>query len=153
MLKKITGLRGDRLSIGQMLRIPGSAADTLPPTAAPDVTAQSAASYTVRRGDTLVGIAKRFGVTLTTLYQANPSVHARRLKIGQTLMVPGIQDLTGITTTHVVKRGDSIWSIARRYGLTVGHVMKLNGLKRGDIIKPGQRLRITTKQNQTVGLR
>ena len=161
-LKKINGLRGDRLSIGQILRIPGRAVESPPTvvahgkigsTVALDATAQSAASYTIRRGDTLLGIAKRFGVTLTALYRANPSTHAQRLKIGQTLKIPGIQDLTGITETHVVKRGDSIWSIARRYGLTVAHVLKLNGLQRGDIIKPGQRLRITTKQNQAVGLR
>ena len=73
--------------------------ETLPPTetAAPDVTAEPQATdepaattkYRVKKGDTMIGIAAKFGITLKELQKANPKVKPRELKVGQILIIPG----------------------------------------------------------------
>jgi LysM repeat protein len=73
--------------------------ETLPPTesVAPDVTTEPEATdepaattkkYRVKKGDTMIGIAAKFGITLKALQKANPKVKPRELKVGQTLIIP-----------------------------------------------------------------
>lgn len=145
----------------------------LPPERKPD--RQAAFGYRVQRGDTLGGIARRFGSSVAALQRANRLPRADRIYIGQRLRIPqqgsgrsapppvrraaveppvaapsavastGAPQPEGRAaseTVHVVVRGESVDRIARKYGVTVAAVVAANRLRRPDLIRVGQRLRI-----------
>ena len=111
--------------------------------------------YTVKSGDTVYGISKQFGVEaidISTLNNLNGSV----IQIGQVLKIP---TKTGSNPnglfTYTVKKGDSLYSIARVYETTVDEIKKLNKLS-SNSLSIGQQLLIpetdfsvTTKPNYT----
>ena len=111
-LKKLNGLTNNTLSIGQKLKISSSEKDT-------DTT------YTVLKGDTLYGIANKFGVSVNNLKDINNLV-SNTLSIGQVLKIPSGGNNK---ITYTVKKGDSLYSIARTYKTTVDELKRLNNLK------------------------
>ena len=98
-------------------------------------------TYIVRQGDTLWGISNQFGVSVTELASLN-DVDANSLQIGQTLKIPS---KTGINPDNMflytVKKGDTLYSIAKVYGTTANEIKKLNYLT-GDSLVVGQVIRI-----------
>jgi len=100
--------------------------------------------HTVRRGETLSHIAVRYGTTVEALRAANGWIHPRRLRVGQRLRVPASRrvQVAASARVHRVRRGDTLWELARRYGVTVSQLRAWNGLGRSSRIFPGQRLRI-----------
>lgn len=104
-------------------------------------------THRVRRGDTLSGIAGRYGTSVSAIMRANNIRSAHRIWPGQRLQVPVRGDAApraaaaSATGSHVVRRGDSLYSIARRYGTTVAQLKAANGLA-SEVIYPGQELRI-----------
>ncbi len=114
-------------------------------------------TYTVRPGDTIVGIAKRFGVTVEEMLQANglTSQEAKELQVGRVLNVPvgGSQTATRATATraptatatvapqrYTVRPGDTFVGIARRFRVNVENLMAANGMTNAEarLIRPGQ---------------
>ena len=79
--------------------------------------------YTVKSGDTLTGIAKKFGISMMTLWWANNLAAKDQLHVGQKLTVPPIDGLV-----IVVKAGDTIASIAALTGSTADDIVAYNGL-------------------------
>jgi murein DD-endopeptidase MepM/ murein hydrolase activator NlpD len=79
--------------------------------------------YTVQTGDTLTGIASRFGVSMMTIWWANNLTTKDSLKVGQTLMVPPV---TGLTIT--VKAGDTIDGLATKYKADPQSILDANQL-------------------------
>ncbi|HEX6941059.1 MAG TPA: LysM peptidoglycan-binding domain-containing protein [Longimicrobiales bacterium] len=104
--------------------------------------------HTVRRGETLSHIARRYGTTVRELRAANGWLNPRRLRVGQRLRVPSSAGAVTMSAeaggwrVHRVRRGDSLWEISRRYGVTVRQLQLWNGLGRRSKIVPGQELRI-----------
>jgi LysM repeat protein len=118
---------------GQVLLIPAAGATSRP------VTPTSIAAhptregtYVVQPGNTLEQIARRLGITVQALLSANKIDNPRRLRIGQTLYLPGTaatpaaatpvpitQATAGEDNGYVVQRGDSLYTIGRRFGVTV----------------------------------
>ncbi len=107
----------------------------------------------VRRGDSLDRIARRYGATVEGLRRAN-GLGSSLIHPGQSLRVPGAErpaaPVAGgsgearagdAVAVHVVRRGDSLDRIARRYGSTVARLRRANGL-RSSLIHPGQSLRV-----------
>ncbi len=110
-------------------------------TAAQPVTAE--VEYIVRSGDTLSVIADRFGVRVARLRSAN-GIRGNLIHAGQKLVIPGsrtAQVATSDSLTHKVRRGDTLWEIANRYGVTTNGLMRNNGLSDA-LLRPGQVLRI-----------
>lgn len=95
--------------------------------------------YTVKAGDTVYGISKQFGVEaidISTLNNLNGSI----IQIGQILKIPTKQGVnpSGLFT-YTVKKGDSLWNIAKLYETTVDQIKKLNHLT-SNLLSIGQKL-------------
>jgi len=111
--------------------------------------------HIIRRGDTLSGIAKRYGSSVSSIQTANNISNPRRLRPGQALVVPLSPGYSpefssstsssyqkGEKLTHVVRRGDSLYKIARRYGTSVGSIAEWNSMDPYKPIHPGKRLTV-----------
>lgn len=107
------------------------------PTAVPP--ASTAIYHTVQAGENLYRIAKRYGTTVEAIMAANGITDARSLKVGQVLLIPVGGGTTGMGT-YVVQPGDTLYSIAKRFGTTVETLAALNGLAPPYTIKVGQSL-------------
>lgn len=99
--------------------------------------------YTVCRGDTLSRIARRFGTTVQAIVQANGIVNPNRIFAGQVFWIPSGGGGPIVPTTYIVRRGDTLYSIGRRFGTTYQALAALNGLRYPYTIYVGQRLVIS----------
>lgn len=97
--------------------------------------------YTVRKGNTLFGIAQFFGTTIGDILRFNNIQDPNQIYVGQTLVVP--VDTAMPASTYVTRPGDTLWSIAQRFGTTVDQLMTLNNLGNPNIIYPGQIIRVS----------
>jgi murein DD-endopeptidase MepM/ murein hydrolase activator NlpD len=88
--------------------------------------------YIVQPGDTLFGIAQQFGVTLEALRAANPAVDPAALAVGQALVIPGFEGVTGVLGTHLFEPGESLDSLALRTGLQRATLIRLNRIVNPD---------------------
>lgn len=116
-LKAINNLTSNNLSIGQVLII--SEDVNIPPT--PD----NAIVYIVKPGDTLYRIAREYNVTVSDIIDLN-NLGTTVLTVGQQLLIPN--QPTDSTTTYTVKSGDTLYSIANKYGVTVAEIISANNL-------------------------
>jgi LysM repeat protein len=121
------------------------------PTATPSPPAVTGGCYyIVRRGDTLFSIARRFGTTIAAIAQANGISNPRYIRAGQRLIIPGAypacvpSSAVPGATVYIVRPGDTLYSIARRYHTTVWAIARANGIADPRRIWVGQRLVIPT---------
>ncbi len=114
-------------------------------------------TYMVLRGDNLSKIAKKHGVTVDALADANNMKKTDMLRLNQTLVVPSGKGVratggvvlepagsgapTGETSVYVVQKGDSLSKIATKYRTSVGAIQRLNNLS-GTAIRQGQKLTV-----------
>jgi membrane-bound lytic murein transglycosylase D len=104
-------------------------------------------THKVRRGESLSVIARRYKVSVKQLQTWNRISDPRKLRAGQTLTlfqspVPKAAKARSGTIRHTVRRGDSLWSIARRYDVRVKDLMRWNDLSKNAVIQPGQSITI-----------
>ncbi|MDH7484656.1 MAG: LysM peptidoglycan-binding domain-containing protein [Anaerolineae bacterium] len=104
-------------------------------------------TYIVAPGDTLYSIARRYDTTVDVLVSLNSLTSADDIKVGQQLRIPGTGPTPAATeapavTVHVVQRGETLYSIAVRYGVPMQDIMAANGITNPDRIRAGQELRI-----------
>lgn len=100
--------------------------------------------HVVRPGETLYSIAVRYGVTTSALIQANGIVNPNWVYVGQRLTIPSAGDAGARASGahHTVRRGESLYAIAARYGLSAEALARANGISNPSLIHVGQRLRI-----------
>lgn len=98
--------------------------------------ATSATTYKVQSGDTLSGIAQKFGTTVANLSNLNGITNPNKIFVGQLLYVTG----TAKTKTYTVKSGDTLSGIAALYGTTTKALQNLNGVTNPNLIYAGQKL-------------
>ncbi|MCC6297759.1 MAG: peptidoglycan DD-metalloendopeptidase family protein [Anaerolineales bacterium] len=84
--------------------------------------------YIIQSGDTLYSIAARFNVSLDDLIAANPDVNPNDLAIGQEIVIPNLEGITGVLQTEVVEFGDSLRSLRRRTQVSDENLRRLNHL-------------------------
>ncbi len=121
-----------------------------PPTSEVPPTA-SIITYSVKEGETLIGIAAGFGINLPTLIALNPSITPEFLNVGDQLNVPnqgGSLTATPIpsgpqtTIEYEVQAGDTLAGIAAHFGSSIDAIVRENSLASADQIQVGQKLRI-----------
>ena len=138
-IKQFNGLTSDLLSIGMVLQIPALDGND----------SSGYVNYTVKKGDTLYSIANQYGITVSELKALN-HLTSDQLSIGMMLKVPGtgvILECYGTNyteptyITHTVVRGDNLYSLASRYGVSVDSIKRLNNLT-SNLLSIGQVLKI-----------
>jgi len=82
--------------------------------------------YVVEAGDTLWGIALKFGLDAAQLAEANGMTLNEGLAIGRELVIPGFQGVSGVLTTRSMEFGEDLQSLSLRHGLTVSSLTRLN---------------------------
>ncbi len=100
-------------------------------------------THTVSRGETLAGIAARYGTSASSLAAANGISNPNRIVIGARLQVPAgpaapAPAARAATTSYTVRAGDTLGSIAARAGSTISSVVALNSLSSANVIRVGQ---------------
>ena len=132
-LKKINNLTSDSLAIGQMLKAPLKTVDF-----------GDTELYQVKAGDTLYSIANKYGITLKELKAIN-SLTNDNLAIGELLNVPSGLSLTN---TYIVNPGDTLYSIAKKFGIDIEKIKEKNGLT-SNMLSVGQKLIIPLIEDTT----
>lgn len=135
---------------GQTLTLRAPAAAVAAPAAAP-----TTAAHTVVAGDTVYGIARKYGTTVDAVLTANGLSSASIIYPGQTLSVSGPAAVApapvaapvsvaapAAVATHTVVAGDTIFGIARAYGTTTQSLFALNGFDASTVIYPGQTIAV-----------
>lgn len=105
--------------------------------------------YVVKPGDTLYSIARRFGTTVSAIAQANNITNVNQIYVGQRLVIPDCVPTTPPPTTncfvYIVKPGDTLFSLARRFNTTVSDIALRNHIVNPNLIFVGQKLTICPK--------
>lgn len=128
-LANLNDLDNDLLTVGQTLQIPSTGNNV-------DTNVTGTNMYIVQKGDTLYSVALKYNTTVDAIKNKN-NLTSNILSVGQTLIIPADTESTGqdttpsenINGTYVVQKGDSLWSIANRFGVTVNELIAANDLK------------------------
>lgn len=140
--------RTSLIRIGQRLIIPvaGGGSPASVATEGPRSAGSAATSHVVGRGETLSGIARRFGVSVDALQTWNGIENPRSLRVGQRLKLRGenapAPAAGRAVRYHTVRRGETLSGLAGRYRVSVRALMALNGLSNPRQLQAGKRLRI-----------
>jgi membrane-bound lytic murein transglycosylase D len=142
-IRHANGLRGHLIYPGQRLMIPapgsGAVLDAPAPSAQDGV-------HVVRRGDTLWDIARLYDRRVSDIARQNGMLSKATLRPGQQLSIPGYTPPTGTGANgdiyYRVRRGDSLWTISRKFRVSVNDLVAWNKLSRGRHLQPGQRLMV-----------
>ena len=140
-LKMTNRIRTNLIRPGQRLRIPFGGADAV----------SDSKIYTVKAGDTLSTIASRYGVSVVRLKRAN-RLSGDSLRIGDRLEIPTQVTVSEApkrvaqSRTHRVRSGESLYTIGKRYGVSVDRIKAANGLRR-NTIRVGQELVIPARSS------
>ncbi len=101
--------------------------------------------HTVKKGETLTNIAMQYEISVSELMKANNLNNPHNIKAGTRICIPSSKDLKGgssSTIVHTVRPGDTLWAIARKYGVNQEELMRVNSLNKRSKIMPGDRLKI-----------
>ena len=165
-LVSVNGISASSLIVpGQTLRVAGgkTTSTVVKTTATSSLT--RGGNYLVQPGDTLYGIARRSGMSLNSLLTLNGLSQSSIIYPGQSLTVSqsegnlatpvstksnSASSVVSTSGTYTVKAGDTLYSIARRSGVSLNSLLSLNGLSQSSVIRPGQTLNVSGASNTTV---
>jgi len=163
---------------GQVLKLkkPTSTKTTPAAPSSPATTSSSSTTYTVKSGDTISAIARKFGLAVQKVLDANALTWSSIVYPGQRITIPGtrstsaappspsapapeapldIEEIGNATPTtpyyYLVKSGDTLSAIAKAHAVTLGSILDANKLKLASIIYPGQRIVIPGKSGGDSG--
>lgn len=118
----------------------GSIAPSVP---TPSQPAPAAGTYTVVSGDTLSGIAARYGTTVAALAAANGIANPNLIRVGQVLQLSSSAPAPAAQGEYTVQPGDTLSAIAQRYGTNYQTLAAINGIENPNLIRVGQKLKVT----------
>lgn len=143
--------KNDILSIGQMIKIPQVSFREI-----------DSIIHHVKKGETLWALSRKYGVDLNSIIKSNNLRSSDLIVAGQTIIIPNIQkkniteklteqelDSKNDTIEEVkkpvvysVKKGDTLWKIAREYGVSIASIKEINQLVNDDVLSVNQKLEI-----------
>ena len=135
ILKAFNNLSSNILQIGQILKIPSSMVEQSFPS--------DYVIYTIKKGDNLYSIARRFNISLNDLINFN-EMSSTLLTIGDELLIP--TNNNNLDITYIVKPGDTLYNIAKRYNISINMLRDRNNLE-NNILQIGQELIIPNTSN------
>jgi membrane-bound lytic murein transglycosylase D len=109
--------------------------------------------HIVHYGDTLWSMSKHYSISVNMIEQHNPGISNRYLKIGETIIIPALVSTippaaavvttpVNFTNTYVVQKGETFWSLGRKYGVDPQVLAEANGLRLSDILHEGRTIRV-----------
>ena len=122
-----------------------------------DITLLNYYFHTIRSGDTLFALALHYGVTVDQIMASNPGIEQRFLKIGSRLLIPALNEkepyrkpipaleTLNFSGTHLVKKGETLWSIALAYEVDPEILAEANDMSLNDILREGKTLKTPIK--------
>lgn len=152
VLKKMNKSRSNIIRPGQWVMVPGKKAASAASTGTYALSSEG--TYSVRRGDTLWDISRNFGVSVAKLKQANNLAHAKSLRQGQKLSIPGKSDkakthsIAQRRANYTIQKGDTLWDLSRKFGVSLSTLIQANGLYSGKKLQIGQKLYIPDRSAQ-----
>ena len=131
-IKSLNSLTSDTIYKGNKLNIPGSGGE-----------GTESVTHVVQAGENLFRISLKYGTTVEAIAAANGIINPSWVYTGQELIIPKGGAAPGPAPKyHVVQPGESLWSIAMRYGTTPWQIAALNGISNPNLIYSGRTLRI-----------
>jgi membrane-bound lytic murein transglycosylase D len=144
-LRTANGLASSRLQVGQVLQLPTGGQPLAEGDEGEDEPRVAAQVHVVAAGDNLWTIAQRYHTSSRALARLNGLERSAVLRAGQTLQLPrgataAVARADAAPTHYEVRAGDSLWTISRRFKVTVAQLRKWNALSGKPLLQPGQRL-------------
>ncbi len=136
ILKALNNLSSNILQVGQILKLPTSLVEETIP--------GNYLIYTIKKGDNLYDIAKNYNITLDELINFNQQ-GSTLLHIGEQLLIP-INNQTNNNIQYVIKPGDTLYNIAKRYNTNVDEIKRINNLN-NNMLKIGETILIPGTSN------
>jgi membrane-bound lytic murein transglycosylase D len=109
--------------------------------------------HVIRSGDTLSALSRHYGVSVDMIVRSNPGLDARFLKLGSRVLVPAFKEVGPyerektidstivFSGTHLVKKGETLWSIALAYEVDPEALAEANGMELSSILREGRELK------------
>ena len=140
-LISLNNLTSSTLKVGQVLKLTSDSKGN----------SEDTEIYQVKRGDTLYNIASRYNTTVDNLKNIN-NLTSNTLTIGQNLLVPKVEDNNDEEDydIYTVQKGDSLWSISRKYDMPVNELIEINNLT-NLTLKQGQQLLVPKQEQEDIG--
>ena len=136
ILKALNNLSSNILQVGQILKLPTSLVEETIP--------GDYLIYTIKKGDNLYSIAKNYNISLEELINFNQQ-GSTLLHIGEQLLIP-INNQTNNNIQYVIKPGDTLYNIAKRYNTNVDEIKRINNLN-NNMLKIGETILIPGTSN------
>lgn len=127
-LKSANGISGNLINVGQKIIIPSDSS----------ISPGDYVVYTVKRNDSLWNIANAYGVSVNDIVDYN-NLGTTVLQIGQQLLIPNVSSSDDVGIIYVVKNGDSLWNISKKYNVSVNDLKTANNLN-NNMLSIGQKL-------------
>lgn len=102
----------------------------------------SVVTYTVKSGDTLSSIASKYSTTYQKLAEYNNIANPNIINVGQVIKIPNSNFNAIIKEYYIVKNGDTLSSIAKKYNTTVNNLVALNNIRNANLIYADQKIRV-----------
>src|SRR5665648_655002 len=106
-------------------------------------------TYEVTNGDTLWSLSKEYNTPLKLILDINDVEDKDTLSIGQIIKIPQDNLQADNYAIHIVKKGESLWSIAQECNLSIGQIIATNNLTNAELISIGQQIEIPSTKNIT----
>ncbi len=129
-IKELNNLTSDNLSVGMTLQVPS--------------TKPTYQTYTIKKGDSLYSISKKYNTTVDAIKKIN-NLPSNILTIGTTIQIPSSNQKNN---TYTVERGDTLYSIAKRLGVSIDFLKAANNLTT-NMLSVGDKLIIPTEEKNT----
>ena len=144
-IKATNNLSSNTLTVGQLLKIPSTFESDEGSSGAGG---EDYFQYTVQKGDSLYSIAQKYETTVDEIKRIN-NLTSNLLDVGQVLKIPSRSSSNQNTaSSYIVVRGDSLYSIAKRYNTTVDEIKRLNNLTSNNL-SIGQILKVPSSNTES----